>query len=64
VGIGFLDFSRPVGQNYAITFDSEKKALDHADSWDTKKVVKVVAVNTNEQYASKDDCVNAGLPRW
>ena len=67
MGLGFWSKLDPVGQDAAVTIDSEAACMDHVKSWDNpiNGPWKAVPVTPDMgTFASIERCVEAGLPRW
>lgn len=65
LGLGFWSRLDAVGQDAAVTFQTEDAAMEHARSWDGGcDGVTARAVETAEEDASIDECQAAGLPSW
>lgn len=68
MGLGFWSEMDPAGQDAAITFESEDVARAEVARWkhgpeEPWRCVPV-EVDAGDRYASIEQCVRAGLPRW
>lgn len=52
------------GQDDAVTFDNEDIARSYASTWKNGSNIKIISIETTNQYATKSECVKAGLPSW
>lgn len=67
MGLGFWSKLDPVGQAFAVTFESEDQAWAHTQTWDDPPPAdaRLVAVQPDDgTFASVAACVQAGLPGW
>ena len=69
MGLGFWTKSDPAGQDSAVTFPSSFEAEAHMATWDCGRpgaawIVPVTVSGKDDNYASIDECVAAGFPRW
>ena len=66
-GLGFWTKVDTVGQDFAVAFDTPEEGAEWMQSWETPvpdaKPVRVT-LTADRAYASIDECVAAGLPRW
>lgn len=49
---------------YAVTFSSMDDVRAHKALWQGMRSAKAVKVECASEYATIDECVAAGLPRW
>ena len=68
IGMGFWSLLDPVGQEYAVCFDSIEEAQKHVSSWeennDINKYTYPEIDSEEDLYVSMDNCIKVGLPKW
>lgn len=68
LGLGFWSKLEAAGQMHACTFESESQARDIMSRWDTPPENDLsfleVCIPENEQWASMEECVKAGVEPW
>jgi len=67
MGLGWWSEMDPAGQDSAITFESEEVARAEVARWKhgPEEPWRCVPVEASaDPYATVEDCVRAGLPRW
>lgn len=67
LGMGFWSSLDSAGQDEAITFESEKFAINFMKTWESQVPdVKIIPIEIREGnwYATIEQCVAIGLPAW
>lgn len=67
LGLAFFSEMDAAGQERAVTFADEAEARSFVATWrnEPEPPWRCVQVETSkDNYATIDDCVRAGLPRW
>lgn len=65
LGFGFFTKLDPVGQDAAVTFETQTDAEEHILSWNEPLPgCNVVSINIDHMYATISECVAAGFEAW
>lgn len=69
LGLGFWSNLDPAAQDRAVVFDSPSEVTEYLDGWEDPGLVDQftilpVEVAQDNGYASLEECVKAGVPRW